>query len=117
LFTDRAEGAGVLQSLTLSDAAKQDIEFDVVFFRANPSNTTFTDNSALDIHDTDLLEAFVVNVGSSDYADFADNSLATVNPSRAFKLNGTSVLYACLVARGAYDGAAAGDLQLTVDII
>ena len=46
---------GLIESVIITDLAKQSIGKDVVIFDANPSNTTFTENSALAIADADLV--------------------------------------------------------------
>ena len=78
--THRVSGeAVVLQSVVLTDLAKQDQALTLFFFNANPSNGTYTDNIALDIHDTDMAMCIGhVKILAADYADAADNSLATV---------------------------------------
>lgn len=106
---------GIMQSVTLADYAKQSAAVDLVFFESNPSGTTVTDNSALDIADADLPYAFVVSITASDYAAFGASSLASVNPSKAFKLNATSVLYCIPVSRGTPTyGADVIDVQIHI---
>lgn len=118
LALPKGHQAGIVQTLTLSDAAAQSKEIDVVFFNANPSATTFTDNAALDIDDTDLKRICgIATVTASDYKAFNDNVAASINPSIAFRLNNTSVLYFAMVDRGAYDAAATTDLGLTLQVI
>ena len=69
----------VLQSIVITDLAALTQAFTIWFFNANPSNGTYTDNIALDIHDTDLAMCVgFVKVTSADYASAADNSVATV---------------------------------------
>lgn len=118
LSLGKGREAGIVQTLNLSDNASQDKQIDVIFFNANPSGTTFTDNGALDIADTDTPKICgIATFTASDYRDFADNSAASINPSIAFRLNGTSVLYFALVDRGAYDAAATSDLGLNIGVM
>ncbi len=71
-------GTAILHSLILQDLSKQSAATDMVIFDANPTATTFTDNSALDIADADLSKVIgVVSVASGDYASFNDNSVST----------------------------------------
>jgi hypothetical protein len=108
---------GIIVRITVADKAKQNAPIDVVFFVADPTGTTFTDQAAFAIADADLLNAFHVQVLASDYASYSDNSEATVNNvGAAFRLASGSALYAALVSRGTPTYAAAGDLQLTVGI-
>ena len=113
-------GAGILiQKVALSDLAKQDAAVDVVFFNANPDGTTFTDNSALDVADADLPKvAGFLSIAAGDYCDFNDNSIANKSDTPVeVKLNGTSVLYAVVVARDTPTYASASDLQLMVETL
>ncbi len=109
---------GILTRITLTDKAKQNAPIDVVFFVADPTGTTFTDQAALAIADADLLNAFHVSILATDYASFSDNSEATVsNVGAAFRLAAAEkALYAALVCRGTPTYVAADDLQLTVAI-
>jgi len=92
--------SGYLSKLVWQDPDAQEYDFDVVIWKADPSNTTFTDNSALDVDDDDLLQvAEVVNVYSSDFASFADNSVAQVEPKNLVVGDGAD-LYVAVVARG-----------------
>lgn len=116
-----ATGRGRVVSVTLVDQAKQSAAIDVVFFNADPSGTTFTDNAALDVADADALKfAGHVSIVAGNYAAFADNSAATVAVSGmgiAVQPTDGQTLYACLVSRGTPTYAAATDLKLSVGII
>ena len=68
-----------LDTLVITDLAMQDADIKIWFFNANPANGTYTDNGALDIHDTDLGFCIgCISVLSSDYNDATDNSVATL---------------------------------------
>lgn len=109
---------GVINTLVLTDAANQKSALDVVFFVDNPSNTVFTDQAALDIHDTDLkLIAGRITLAATDYVSYADNAEATVKPNFGYQLVSGTTLYACLVSRGTPTYAAATDLQLRVTVL
>ncbi|HEC61436.1 hypothetical protein LCGC14_0705690 [marine sediment metagenome] len=113
-----AASGGVIQTVVLVDQADQKSAIDIVFFGADPTGTTFTDQAALDVADADNLNIVgVVSIGASDYVSFNDNALATVRPSLAFKLDKGVAMYAALVCRGTPTYAAATDLQLTVTLI
>ena len=70
---------GIIQQVVIIDQAKQSKAIELLFFDREPSNTTFTINGALTIHDTDL-DAVVgsIVVEETDYQAYADNSVATV---------------------------------------
>lgn len=111
-------GSGVINTVVVADKALQNSALDVVFFAANPTNTTFTDNAALTVHDTDLLTIVGhISVAASDYTSFADNSVATSkNNGLAFKLTSGTTLYAAIVCRGTPTYAATSDIKLIVKI-
>lgn len=111
-------GTGIIESIVLTDLAKQNAQIDVVFFDSNPSATTFTDNAALDIADADLEKIIGhVTIYASDYISFSDNAVATVrNLGLAFQASGSDDIYACLVVRGT-PTYAADDLALRVTIL
>lgn len=93
----------VLQSVIIQDLSKQSTAIDVVFFNANPTATTFTDNAALDIADADLPKVIgVVSVVAGDYAAFNDSSVATkVNIGLPMSVTTGQNIWFCLVSRGA----------------
>ena len=98
-------GTGVLQSISVQDLSKQNGALDIVFFDSNPTATTFTDNTALDIADADLPKVIgSVSITSSDYASFSDNSVATkVNIGLVLKSYSTTdnYIWIALVSRDA----------------
>jgi hypothetical protein len=113
-------GSGIIQSITLADKAKQSVGIDLVFFKADPSATTFTDNSALTVADADLLNIVgVVSLTAADYYAFADNSVAFKGGlGIAFNAGSAdSALWVAFVSRGAYTAAAVADLQATIAIM
>jgi hypothetical protein len=108
---------GTIASVTITDKGKQSAATDVVFFNADPSNTTFTDNGALTVHDTDLLTIIGV-VPITSWAAFVDNSVGYANGlGLGFKIASGTTLYACLVTRGTPTYTATTDIQLTICII
>lgn len=97
-------GTGILQSLIIQDLSKQSIALDMVVFDSNPTATTFTDNSALDIADADITRVIgVVSVASTDYAEFNDNSVATKTGAGLVLQNYSDLnkVWVCFVTRGA----------------
>ena len=76
----RIAGAGaILQSIVLTDMAAQKKEMQVFIFNANPAAGTYTNNGALDIHDTDMGYCIgAIKIAATDYLEAADNAVATV---------------------------------------
>ncbi len=98
-LTDAARESGgtvTLDTLIIRDLAIQDADITIFFFNQNPSNGTYTDNIALDIHDTDMgFFVGAVRVLSSDYDDAADSSAATLkNVGLDMTAVGSANLYA-----------------------
>jgi hypothetical protein len=105
----------ILETVTITDLTKQSLAIDFLFFKTACTNTTFTNNGALDIHDTDLLQfAGGVPLVAGDYMALADSSVgskANICLALATATNTTS-LYCVPVTRGTptYDASA---LQVT----
>ena len=95
-------GSGYLVSIILKDKSAQNAELDIVLFGKNPQNTVFTDNSPLDVNDTDLDEILgVFKIETTDYTDFVDNSVATKSVLVDIKaFANTQNLYAAIISRG-----------------
>lgn len=109
---------GLIQSVLITDLAAQNIDKDVVFFDTNPSNTTFTENSALDIDDADLLN--VIGVAAIDtWFSFSDNSCGqALNLAIPFILPAAATaLYAAIVERGAPTYVSTSDLSIRVGMM
>jgi len=104
-LTDACLEAGseaTLVSITIADIDKQNQPLDVVIFNADPSGTTFTDDAALTVADSDLPKICgSASVIATDYIDFVDNSVGTkTNIGLVCEAIGTDDLYACVVSRG-----------------
>jgi len=88
----------VLMAITIVDMNGQNAALDIIFFDANPTNTTFTNNAALDIDPADMAKIIgIVKIASADYVPFVDNSAACVYNIGLPLENET--MYACLVSR------------------
>lgn len=99
--TGSALVGGLVQSVVVTDLSKQSANLDVVFFDADPTNTTFSDNDAFDPDDADILNIFGT-AAVIDWSDFNDNSEGqTLNLAMPFVLDSGSSLWAVLVSRGA----------------
>ncbi len=100
-YSDTQRRGGLIQSVILTDTAKQTENVDIVFFDREPSNTTFTDNAAFDPHDTDLPD-IIATVSITDWKSFNDNSHGqALQLAIPFVLDAGSTLYAVVVSRGA----------------
>ena len=115
-FSAPAGSGGVIESVVITDLAKQSTAKDVVFFDVDPSNTTFTENVALDIHDTDILN--IVGVAQvTTWVDFNDNSVGqALNLNMPFVVASGTSLFAAMVERGTPTYGATSDLQVRVGV-
>lgn len=107
----------VLHTITVTDLDKQSAIIDFTFWKTVCANTTFTNNAALDIHDTDLLQ-FAGHAQVSSYCALNDNSVGTLanigltmNPASNDKN-----LYCAPISRGTGTYTASG-LQVTFTFI
>ncbi len=109
-------GTGLLQGITVFDAAKQAAEIIITFF--DRTFTATADNDAFDPTDADLANCIgQVKIATSDYASYNDNAMACKsNIGLPFKLNGTS-LFAQAMVTGTPTYAATTDLKITVRIL
>lgn len=109
---------GLIQSVIITDLAKQNITKDVFFFDTNPANTTFTENGALAVADADLVDLIGV-AQVADWYSLSDNSVGQVlNLALPFVLPGASAsLYAAIVERGAPTYVSTADLTIRVGIL
>lgn len=97
-----AAGSGILQDIVVQDLTNQKAALDVVLFDSDPSTTTFTNNTALDVSDADLVRIIGhVSILASDYISFADNAVATKSGlAMPVDVAAGRNLYACVVSRG-----------------
>jgi len=115
-----AAGSGLIYTLTVQDLAAQNAILEIYIFNADPSNGTYTDNGAVDIHDTDMGYCIGrIDVATSDYKSLADNSMAFPKDMRAipFKLASGTSLYAIIRTTGTPTYAATSDLKLVFGIL
>lgn len=112
-------GGGKIQTVRLTDQAKQAGAIDLVLFKTALANSTLTDNGALDVHDTDLLDYIGhVSFVAGSYAAFADNNAAILRDLNLYftPKEDRRDIYGVLVARGAITFAAATDLRVSITV-
>lgn len=111
--------SGLLQSVVVSDLAKQSAALSLILFKENPSATTVTDNAALDIADADITKIIgSVPVAAADYVALNDSSVATVrNVGLGLSVDSeVSTLYGVLVTTGTPTYAAVSDITVNLFI-
>ena len=111
---------GTIRTVTLTDKANQKSAVDVVFFVANPTNTTFTDHAAAAINVADLPNvAGHVSIVAGDYISLAASTNAVATKGGlgiSYKIPSGSSLYACLICRGTPTYASTSDVSLRVTV-
>lgn len=110
-------GSGTVLSVLVTVKTALTAPFDVLFFDTNPTNSTFTDNSALAVNVADL--PFLCGVAHC--VDLVSGGtpqiLQAVNCGITFKLSAAAtILYAVIVMRGAETLASTSAIQMTTVI-
>lgn len=108
---------GTIQAVTVFDKAGNAGSYDVVFFSADPSATTITDDAALTVADAD--GAKIVGFAPvTTTSTFVDNGITcTTNYGLPFVLASGTSLYAALIARTAVTFASVSDITIRVSIL
>lgn len=114
-----AAGGGIIQSVTILNKAKQNAPLSVVFFRADPSATTFTNHTALTVNAADQSKIIgQVAVVAADYLSLANISIGSPTPKGiGFALPAGTTLYAALISQGTPTYASTSDLTLEVAVL
>lgn len=114
-------GSGFVTSVKVNDLAAQAVNMDLYLFSSNPSATTITDKTTLDIDDADLGKVIVpINLGSSSQFAFNDNSIHALGSlfypiySRTSTGALSSTVYGVLVSRGTPTFASTSDISVTI---
>lgn len=114
----RAQGTGILQSITVLDRANQKGGLTIFIFDADPTNATITDNSAFVFSVDDLKVIAQISIAAGDYVTTNGKAVAQVSglaiPVKA--ASGTS-LYAAVVTTDAPTFVATTDLQIEYGIL
>lgn len=97
-----AGGAGKIIGVLLSDKAIQNALYDILFFDANPTLSTFTDKNTAALSASDISK-LIGSVSVLSYRDTAGQSFSKLDTNLPFKLASGQIVYAAVVIRG--DGA------------
>lgn len=96
-LTGVTNSSATLVSLSVNDEGAEAQDMDVLIFKADPSNSTFTDNAACAVADADLASLVGV-ISLRDHYALSDNGLSVGLTD--LPLNGATSFYAVAVARG-----------------
>jgi len=111
--------AALLQSLFLIDTSNQKAALELIIFNADPSSTTFTDNSALSINSADVGKIVRrISIAASDYVTIDTKAFADLTISgKVLKPASGTDMYAALVAVGTPTYAATTALTLNLGVL
>jgi hypothetical protein len=106
-------GTAILEDIMLLDRANQGPGLEILFFDADPTAATITDNSGFVFSTDDLKLIARVSVGVSDWTSVNSKKYAHIKSIGALlkAASGTS-LYVAIVATTAYNAAATDDMQV-----
>lgn len=111
-------GSGLIQSVVITSKSLQTATFDVIFFNADPSGTTATDNAAQDIADADLSKVVGVAQCSTVVGLSGASIHQALNLAMPFALsNNATTLYALMVVRGTPTLGSTSDIGLSVRVL
>ncbi len=111
-------GSGIIQSALITVKTALTAPFDVFFFDTDPSNSTFTDNSALAINTADL--PFLIGVAHCTdlVSGGTPKILQALNLAIPFKLSAAATtLYAVIAIRGGQTFASTSAIQASFGIL
>jgi hypothetical protein len=111
-------GSGIIQSVVITSKSIQTATFDVVFFSADPSGSTFTDNVAQAVVDADLSKVIGVAQCTTVVALAAESIHQATAIGLPFALSGgATTLYAAIVVRGTPTLGSTSDIWLSVRVL
>ena len=107
---------GTLQSVTITDAAAQAVDYVLVFFESQP--TDITDNATFDIADADLGKIIYQDglTSSANRQAFTDNSYHSIYNLDVPMWGTGSDIWAFLITTGTPTYAATSDITVTVQV-
>lgn len=109
-----AAGGGTLKAITVSSkVAAGNVR--VIFFKSNPSATTFTDNAVLALNTADY-DKVLAHFDITDWADLGTPDIGTKTTELPFQLASGSNLYAVAVARATLNIESTSDLTFNFGI-
>lgn len=111
-------GSGLIQSVIITSKSLQTASYDVIFFNADPSGSTFTDNAAQAIVDADLSKIIGVAQCSTVVALSAESIHQATGLALPFALSGgATTLYACIIVRGTPTLGSTSDIWLATRVL
>jgi hypothetical protein len=111
-------GSGLIQSVSVTAKTNLTATYFVYFFDTNPTNSTFTDNSALAINVADLPFLCGVAQCTTNFSGGTPQILQASNVAIPFKLSAAATtLYAVIVIQGAQSFASTSAVGLSAMLV
>jgi hypothetical protein len=109
---------GFIRKVVLACKSSQTTALDIVFFNANPSSTTFTENGAIAVAVADFDKIIGgINVAvTTGWINVGTPSFAHSYPNIPFYVPAGTSLYAAIISRGSPTFGATTDLTLQLGI-
>ncbi len=114
---------GTIQDVTINCKSAQTFAADLIFYRGNPSATTFTDNAAMALNAADW-DKVLFHASITAWSSLGTPSVATaINLGLAYTLAGAlptsdqSILFANLIVRGTPTLGSTSDIQVVVRVV
>jgi hypothetical protein len=116
-------GSARIKGILIGDQAANSAAnsvYDLILFNSDPSGTTFTENSPLDVADADLSKTIAViridGVAGVTLFTNADNQVLFKQVDIPITLSATTTLYGALIVRGGPTYAATTDVFVTLQL-
>jgi hypothetical protein len=116
-------GSGLIKGVTIVDQAANSAAnsvYDVIIFNSDPTGTTFTENSPLDVADADMTKIVAVirldGVAGATLFTNVDNNVLFKAVEVPYVASGTTSLFAALIARGGPTFAATTDVVVKLQM-
>lgn len=115
----RESGGGILNTVILRDKSGQAGTYDLFLFDQNPTNSTFTDKSAVAINTADLSKVIgVLTIAAVKLGAASTMGVSTLNSANlSFKLTSGSTIWGVLVVRGTPTYAGASDVSVDLVVV
>lgn len=104
-------GTGALANCYVTDKVIKSVPMELIFFSSNPTNTTFTDNAALNINAADLPK-ISGRCQLTSFSTFSANEVTGCDDRYIWMSSATGTVYAALVVRSAVTPASASDMNV-----
>lgn len=113
----KSGGSGFIMGFSINTKAACSKAMRLIFFKANPSATTFTENSALALNSADYTKVIGhVDIAATDWADLGTPDVCTkLNVNLPYHLaDGVVDMYAVLQCQEAYTPNSTADVMLNI---